>query len=316
MNLAFLEANRLWLMLLVVALLVGYVLVQRQRKPYAVRFTNVDLLASVAPRRPGWRRHLAAGASLLALTLLVLAFAKPARTVEVPRETATVMLALDVSNSMKATDVEPTRLRAAQRAVNTFVETLPRRFRLGLVLFAGSVQVAVPPTHERSRVRTAVENIELQPATAIGEAIFASLSAIRSAPSEGGITPPARIVLLSDGDTNAGRPNALGVEAATRARVPVSTIAFGTDDGTILLDGEQSAVPVNRDALREIAAATDGSYSEAVTERGLRRTYENIGSQLATRSQFRQVTMWFVGAGMVFAFAAAAGSLVWTSRLP
>lgn len=313
---SFLAANRLWLLLLVGALLVGYIVVQRQRRPYAVRFTNVDLLASVAPRHPGWRRHLAAGATLVALTLMVMAFAKPARTVEVPRETATVMLALDVSNSMKATDVEPTRLRAAQRAVETFVDTLPKRFRLGLVLFAGSVQVAVPPTHERSRVRTAVANIELQPATAIGEAIFASLSAIRSAPSEGRVTPPARIVLLSDGDTNAGRPNAMGVEAATRAEVPVSTIAFGTDDGTILLDGEQNAVPVNRDALREIAAATNGTYAEAVTEKGLRRTYENIGSQLASRSQFRQITMWFVGTAMVFAFAAAAGSLVWTSRLP
>ncbi len=312
----FLQGERLWLLLLVAALLVGYVVVQRQRRRYAVRFTNVDLLASVAPRHPGWRRHLAAGASLLALTLMVMAFAKPARTVEVPRETATVMLALDVSNSMKATDVEPTRLRAAQRAVETFVDTLPRRFRLGLVLFAGSVQVAVPPTHERARVRTAVNNIELQPATAIGEAIFASLAAIRSAPAEGNVQPPARIVLLSDGDTNAGRPNAMGAEAAQRAGVRVSTIAFGTDEGTILLDGEQNAVPVNRDALREIAQATNGTYAEAVTERGLRRTYENIGSQLARRSQARPVTMWFVGAGVVFAFGAAAGSLVWTSRLP
>jgi Ca-activated chloride channel family protein len=313
---SFLAANRLWFLLLVVALLVGYVVVQRQRRPYAVRFTNVDLLASVAPRHPGWRRHLAAGASLVALTLTVMAFAKPARTVEVPRETATVMLALDVSNSMKATDVEPTRLRAAQRAVQTFVDTLPKRFRLGLVLFAGSTQIAVPPTYTRERVRTAVRNIELQPATAIGEAIFASLAAIRQAPVEGRVAPPARVVLLSDGDTNAGRPNAMGVEAAKRAGVPVSTIAFGTDDGVIVLDGEQNAVPVNRDALREIAAATNGTYAEAVTEKGLRRTYENIGSQLAVRNRFRPVTMWFVGGAMVFAFAAAGASLVWTSRLP
>ena len=306
----------MWLLLLVVALLVAYILVQRQRRPYAVRFTNVDLLASVAPKHPGWRRHLAAACSLLALTILVMAFARPARPVEVPRETATVVLALDVSNSMKATDVAPNRFRAAQRAVATFVDTLPRRFRLGFVAFANSVQVAVPPTHQRERVRNAVANIELGPGTAIGEAIFASLSAIKSIPSDGRVTPPARIVLLSDGETNAGRPNSLGVEAANRARVPVSTIAFGTDEGTILLDGEENAVPVNREALREIARATDGSYAEAVTERGLRRTYENIGSRLASRSQFRQITIWFVGAAMIFAFAAAAGSLVWTSRLP
>jgi Ca-activated chloride channel family protein len=312
----FLAANRLWLLVLVAALLVGYLVVQRQRRQYAVRFTNVDLLASVAPRHPGWRRHVTAAGTLLALTLVVMAFARPARTIEVPRETATVVLALDVSNSMKATDVDPTRLRAAQRAIDTFVDTLPRRFRLGLVTFANSAVVAVPPTHEREQVRNAVATLELGPGTAIGEAVFASLGAIRAAPAEGGAAPPARIVLLSDGETNAGRPNAVGIEAAMRAGVQVSTIAFGTDDGTIVLDGEESAVPVNRDALREIARVTGGTYAEAVTERGLRQTYEDIGSRLASRDEFRPVTMWFVGAALVLGFAAAAASLVWTSRLP
>ena len=160
---SFLAANRLWLLLLVVALLVAYILVQRQRRPYAVRFTNVDLLASVAPKHPGWRRHLAAACSLLALTILVMAFARPARSVEVPRETATVVLALDVSNSMKATDVAPNRFRAAQRAVATFVDTLPRRFRLGFITFANSVQVAVPPTHQRERVRNALGQHRARP---------------------------------------------------------------------------------------------------------------------------------------------------------
>jgi Ca-activated chloride channel homolog len=312
----FLSQERLLLLVLVVALLVGYVVVQRQRRPYAVRFTNVDLLASVVPRHPSWRRHLAAGASLLALTLLVLAFARPARTVQVPRETATVMLAVDVSRSMKATDVDPTRLRAAQRSVETFVKTLPRRFRLGLVLFAGSVEVAVPPTHARARVSEAVKNITLQASTAIGEAIFSSLSAIKATPSDGGKSPPARIVLLSDGSTNAGRPNEQAVAAARKADVQVSTIAFGTDTGTIVLDGVSEAVPVNREALRAIAQDTGGRYAEAVTEQGLRQTYEDIDSRLASKPESRPITMWFVGAAILFAFAAAAGSLLWTSRLP
>jgi Ca-activated chloride channel homolog len=313
---SFLSPLRLWLLLLVVALLAAYVVVQRQRRPYAVRFTNVDLLASVAPRHPSWRRHLAAAASLLALSLLVVAFARPARSIDVPRETATVMLAVDVSNSMQATDVDPSRLRAAQRSVETFVDAFPRRFRLGLVLFAGSVEVAVPPTHARERVRQAVKNIELQPSTAIGEAIFSSLKAIKSVPLDGSGAPPARIVLLSDGSTNAGRPNEDAVEAAVRADTPVSTIAFGTDSGTIVLDGQSEAVPVNREALRQIASGTGGQYASAVTEAGLRKTYESIGSRIATRSQARPVTMWFVGAAILFGFAAAAGSLVWTSRLP
>ena len=154
---SFLAANRLVLLGGVVALLVAYVIVQRQRRPYAVRFTNVDLLASVVPKRPSWRRHLAATCLLLALTALVLAFARPARTVSVPRETATVMLALDVSNSMKATDVDPTRLRAAQAAIDTFVDTLPSRFRLGLVTFANSAVVAVTPTHQRAGPHRALQ---------------------------------------------------------------------------------------------------------------------------------------------------------------
>ena len=121
------------------------------------------------------------------------------------------------------------------------------------MLFSGTVEVAVPPTHERERVREAVKNIELQPSTAIGEAIFSSLKAIKSIPGAGKDAPPARIVLLSDGSTNAGRPNEDAVDAAKQASVPVSTIAFGTDDGTVVLDGVQEAVPVNRDALRDIA---------------------------------------------------------------
>jgi Ca-activated chloride channel family protein len=313
---SFLSPGRLVLLVVVAALLAAYVVVQRQRKPYALRFTNVELLASVAPRRASWRRHLAAGASLVALALLVLAFARPVRTVAVPRETATVMLAVDVSRSMRADDVKPTRLRAAQRSVETFVNKLPHRFRLGLVLFSGSVEVAVTPTHARERVRDAVRTIELQPSTAIGEAIFSSLKAIKTVHDPGGKPPPARIVLLSDGSTNAGRPNAAAIDAARQAGVAVSTIAFGTDDGTVVLDGVQEAVPVNRQALKDIAQGTGGHYAEAVTEEGLRETYQDIGTRLASRDAYRQITMWFVGGAILAAFGAAAMSLVWTSRLP
>jgi Ca-activated chloride channel family protein len=123
-------------------------------------------------------------------------------------------------------------------------------------------------------------------------------------------------VLLSDGSTNAGRPNDEAIDAAREAKVAVSTIAFGTDEGTVVLDGVQEAVPVNREALQDIAEGTGGRYSEAVTEEGLRETYEDIGTSIATRDAYRQVTMWFVGAAILAAFAAGAMSLVWTSRLP
>lgn len=313
---SFLAGSRLLLLLFVLGLALAYVLVQRQRRQYAVRFTNVDLLASVAPSRPGWRRHLAAACLLVALVLIVMAFARPARAVQVPRETATVMLAVDVSQSMRATDVEPTRIKAAQRAVRAFVDSLPRRFRLGLVAFAGNAQVLVPPTHQRDLVRGAVANLQLQQQTAIGEAMFASIDAIENSPLDKGQRPPARIVLLSDGATNAGRPNAEAVDAAKKKGVRVSTIAFGTDAGTVVVQDEVVPVPADRDALRKIADDTGGRFASAATESDLRKTYEDLGSRLAEVTRKREVTPWFIGAALLFAFAAAGTSLVWTSRLP
>ncbi|HXY93914.1 MAG TPA: VWA domain-containing protein [Acidimicrobiia bacterium] len=313
---SFLAGYRLWLLLLVVGIGIAYVLVQRQRRQYAVRFTNVDLLASVAPHRPGWRRHLAAACTLLALVLIVVAFARPARAVQVPRETATVMLAIDVSESMRATDVKPTRIQAAQRAVRAFVDSLPKRFRLGLVSFAGTAQVLVPPTHQRSLVRNAVDHLQLQQQTAIGEAIYASIGAIENSPLDHGKRTPARIVLLSDGATNAGRPNSEASAAARKRGIKVSTIAFGTDSGTVVVQDETVPVPADRDALRKIADDTGGRFATAASEHDLRKTYEDLGSRLAEVTQKREVTVWFVGAALLFALTAAGASLVWTSRLP
>jgi Ca-activated chloride channel family protein len=313
---SFLAGSRLLLLLFVIGLAIAYVLVQRQRRQYAVRFTNVDLLASVAPRRPGWRRHLAAVCLLLALVLIVMAFARPARAIQVPRETATVMLAIDVSQSMRATDVQPTRIKAAQRAVRAFVDSLPTRFRLGLVAFAGNAQVLVPPTHQRSLVRNAVASLQLQQQTAIGEGIFASIGAIENSPLDKGKRPPARVVLLSDGATNAGRPNAEAVAAAKKKGVKVSTIAFGTDSGTVVVQDEVVPVPADREALQKIADDTGGRFASAATEKDLRKTYEDLGSRLAEVTRKREVTPWFIGAALLFAFAAAGTSLVFTSRLP
>jgi Ca-activated chloride channel family protein len=245
-----------------------------------------------------------------------MAFARPARAVQVPRETATVMLAIDVSQSMRATDVQPTRLKAAQRAVRAFVDSLPTRFRLGLVAFAGNAQVLVPPTHQRDLVRQAVTNLQLQQQTAIGEAIFASIGAIENSPLDKGQRPPARIVLLSDGATNAGRPNAEAAAAAKKKGIRVSTIAFGTDSGTVVVQDEVVPVPADRDALRRIADETGGRFATAATEHDLRQTYQDLGSRLAEVTRKREVTVWFVGAALIFAFAAAGASLAWTSRLP
>jgi Ca-activated chloride channel family protein len=313
----FLAGERLWLLPLVVALGAAYVAMQFRRRRDAVRFTNVDLLASIAPRRPGWRRHIPAAAMVAALGLLVVGFARPTRAVKVPREEATVMLAIDVSASMQAVDVEPSRFSAAQAAAVAFTENLPARFQLGLLSFSGTATVLVPPTTDREPVLQSLENLRLGPRTAIGEAIFAALDTVANTPVRAGRKPPpARIVLLSDGATTAGRPNAEAAEAAAEARVPVSTIAFGTDAGTVVVDGRLIPVPVDRDALRSVADSTHGSFFEAASGEELRAVYDDIGSQIGFRTERREISTWFIGMALGFAFAAAAGSILWTSRLP
>jgi Ca-activated chloride channel family protein len=353
MDLRFLEEPRLLLLLLVAALALGYLVVQRQRRKYAVRFTNVSLLESVAPKRPSWRRHLAAAASLIGLALLVSAFARPTWPVQVPRERATVVLALDVSQSMAATDVKPTRIEAAQRAASRFVRRFPERFQLGLVTFSGTATVAVPPSLDRQRMLEAIRNLRLSQRTAIGDAIRASLDAIENleqtssttnpstSPSTGsGTSPstgpsgsggsggagggpreverkvPARIIVLSDGATNSGTPNAVAAAEAKEAGVPVSTIAFGTDDGFVEVQDQIVPVPVDRGALQEIADETGGSYAAAVSQAELERVYDDLGSSIGYKTVRRDVTTWFIGFALVFGMAGAALSLIWTSRLP
>jgi Ca-activated chloride channel family protein len=254
---------------------------------------------------------------MLAMVALVTAFAQPARPVKVPRERATVVMAIDVSLSMEATDVEPTRIVAAQEAAKSFVDLVPTRLNLGLVAFSGVAQVLVSPTTDHALLKRSIDNLQLGPRTAVGEAIFASLGSIASVPSEPGQAPaPGRIVLMSDGETTVGRPNELAAQAALDAKVQISTIAFGTDDGYVTVEGRNLPVPVNRDALAEIADATGGRAFEAATGRELRRVYADIGSSIGFRTEEREVTAWVVGLALAFALAAAGGSLLWSSRLP
>jgi Ca-activated chloride channel homolog len=313
----FLEPWWLLLVLATLALAGAYVLVQLRRKTFAVRFTNIALLQSIAPKSPGWRRHLAATAFLLCLLVLATGMAKPATDVEEPLERATIVLAIDVSLSMQATDIEPNRFEAAKEAAKLFVEELPRSYNLSLVSFAKSATVAVSPTKDHGQITSAIDRLELQESTAIGEAMFASLQAIQSVPADGAAgPPPARIVLLSDGFTTYGRPNEEGAEAASAANVPVSTIAFGTQEGVVDLNGTKTPVPVDRDALAKIATQTDGKFYEAVTAAELKDVYRDLGSSVGHRSTPREITQWFVGVALLFGFAGAVMSLLWTSRLP
>lgn len=310
-----------WLLALVavLAVVVLYVVLQLRRARYAARFTNVALLGSLVPKRPGWRRHAAFAALALGLAALVTSLAVPSTEVRVPRERATVIMAVDVSLSMRAQDIEPDRFSAMQTAAKEFVQVLPARINLGLVSFAGTATTVVTPTTDRGQVTTALDNLQLAESTAIGDAIFTSLTAIQNYQSsleEGGMElPPARIVLLSDGYSTVGRDATQAVDAANTAQVPVSTIAFGTDYGTLDLDGETVPVPVDRATLEEIADETGGSYSEAASAAELEQVYEDLGSQIGYTTEAQDISPWFVRGGLLFAFLGVVASLLWTNRL-
>jgi Ca-activated chloride channel homolog len=315
---SFLSPSWLWLLVAVAALAGVYVLMQLRRRHYAVRFTNVDLLDKVAPRRPGWRRHVPAGLFVLAMVVLVVGAARPATEVQVPRERATVVLTIDTSLSMEADDVEPNRIEAAKEAAVTFLDRLPRTINVGLVSFHGIARLDVPPTTDRARVRSAILGLDLGEGTAIGEAIFASLDALENVPepANGDEPVPGRIVVLSDGETTVGRSNQEAVEAATEGEIPVSTIAFGTQSGEIRIDGERVPVAVNEAALEDIADSTGGAFYTAVTEAELTEVYEDIGSSIGFVTQEQDVTYRFVTYALLPLLAAAALSLLWFARLP
>ena len=306
----------LWLLVLVVALAAGYLVVQLRRAPIAMRFTNLALLRSLAPRSAGWRRHLTAIILLIGLAVLSTGMAQPTREEEEPVERATVVLAIDVSLSMQATDVDPDRLTAAQQAAKRFVSQLPDAYNVALVSFAGTATVSVAPTKDHDQVNAAIDALKLQQSTAIGEAIFASLQAIENVPVDGAASPPpAHIVLLSDGSTTSGRSDSEGAAAAAEAEVPVSTIAFGTPEGLVELEGVLVPVPVDGPALEAVAEQTSGGHYSAGSADELRQVYDSLGSSLGHRTVDRDIVIWFLGIGLACVLVSAGLSLAWTSRL-
>jgi len=332
---------RLLLFLVVPLLLGAYLLVLRSRRRAAVRFAALPMLESVLPRERRWRRHAAALAALVPLVLLIVAFARPEAQVRVPRARAVVMVVIDVSLSMQATDVDPNRITAAQNAARRFAAELPATFDVGLVTFAGSASVDLAPTTDREQFDRAVAGIRLAESTAIGEAVYTALAAAQAAAGAAqggqgaaggqgapggqgaaggqgagpGDVAPRRIVLMSDGGTNLGRPTA---QAAARARadgVPVSTIAFGTPSGTVTLRGQTVPVPPDEAELRSLATATGGSAYAAQSAGELRRAYADIGRSVGFRTEQREVTDRLVGLALLAALASAGVSLAWYSRL-
>jgi Ca-activated chloride channel homolog len=304
----------LWLLVLVAVLVVAYLIAQRRRTKYAVRFATLPMLEKVAPKRPGWRRHAPAAAFLAALTVLTIAIARPVADIRVPRERATVLVAMDVSNSMAATDVAPNRFEVAQQAATEFVRDLPAKFNVGLVSFARTATVVAAPSTDHQATVDAINGLQLSDSTAIGDAVLAGLQAVRTIDPDD--PPPSRIVLLPDGGNTAGSPIDDAAEAAAQAGVPVSTIAYGTAEGTVNLEGRDIPVPADTEALQGLAEATDGTFYQAQNNDQLRDVYSDLQSSIGWTTESREVTNLVAGIALAAALLAAIASLFWFSRLP
>jgi Ca-activated chloride channel family protein len=309
-------------LILVPALIGSYVRHQRYRRRAAAAFASPALLASVAPRRPGWRRHAPMAAFALALAVLIVAAAKPQRTVAVPVERAAIMLATDVSGSMEATDVKPSRLVAARRAARNFVDGVPRGVNVGVMAFNGRPRVLQSPTPEREDIDVALNRLAPSGGTATGDAIAAALRVLRQPSGINKKIPPSAIVLLSDGASTKGKNPIAAAQEAKRAKIPVYTVALGTPAGTIQVPRpnggsgtETRRVPPDPDSLAQIARASGGQSFTADNASELKRVYQRLGSQLGTEKRKRQLTSSFAGGALVLLLVGAGMSLAWFGRL-
>ena len=293
----------------------------RRRVASQAEFGNLDLLPNVVDREPGRLRYLPPVIMLVALVFLIVGVARPHATVSVPREEATIVLAMDVSRSMKATDVEPTRLDAARTAAKTFLDEVPEKFRVGVVSFATRAAVGVAPTEDRELVVASLDTLAPGEGTAIGDAVALSLR-VGQPQEQGAVAPPRAIVLLSDGARDGGQVDPSEVaKQAKKQGVPVYSVLVGTPDGVVeekLTGGYKRTihVPTNPETLKQVAATSGGAFFEAPDADGLSRVYEELGSRLGTREQDREITDVFAAIAAALLLVAATISAVLFKRVP
>ena len=332
----FLWPTMLLSLILIPILIALYILAQRRRQRYALRYASLSLVKEALGRGPGWRRHVPPALFLAGLTAMLIALARPASVVTLPANEGTVILTMDASGSMRAEDMKPNRLEAAKAAARAFVEKQPPGVKIGIVSFSDSSFLVQPPSSDKQVVLAAVNRLTTQRGTAIGSALLTSLDAVfEEANAEGGVngaaaeptptpTPlpqgvyePAIVVLLSDGESNRG-PRPLDIVDRLAARgVRVYTIGVGSVQGTVLgTQGRSVRVRLDEEVLKRIAEATDGAYFNASTEKDLKAIYDNLSTHLVFRKQQTEVTAILTGVAVALSLIGGMLSLLWFNRLP
>jgi Ca-activated chloride channel family protein len=298
-----------------------YVRRERSRTEDAASFVAPALLPNLVDRAPGFRRHLPLAVLLVGLAALIVGLARPHASVSVRREEATVILAIDVSRSMQATDVKPTRLGSARKAASAFLAQVPPKFRVGIVTFATRAVAALPPTTDRSLARTVLASLHGGEGTALGDAVALSVRLGRRRTADGTV-PPASVLVISDGSSTSGRTTpAAASERARQAHVPVYTIVVGTPNGVVqrtLTGGyrEIVRVPASPDTLQQLAEATGGEFFTALDDPGVKDVFEKLGSRLGHRSVNRELTDAFAGGSALLLLTGGALSAFWFRRVP
>jgi Ca-activated chloride channel homolog len=292
---------------------------QRQRRAAAAAFVTPALADSVAPRRPGWRRHLPMVLFALALLVLILAAARPQKSVAVAVNNAAVVLANDVSSSMAATDLKPSRLRAAEVAGNRFLASLPSTARAGLLQFNEHATVLQSPTTDRELVRQALAQLRAGGHTAIGDGILTGLKMLAALPKQNGKAPPGAIVLLSDGFSTNGADPLAAARQAKAQHVPIYTVVLGNNTGTIRVYKHghvvNERVPPAPQQLQQIAQIAGGESFNAADTKGLSAVYARLGKQLSHKKVNREITASFAGGALVLLLIGSVFSLRWFGRL-
>jgi Ca-activated chloride channel family protein len=342
----FIWGKLLWLLAIIPVLIGAYLLAQRRRKKYALRYSSLSLVKEALGRGPGVRRHIPAVLFFLGLTVMIVALARPAASVLLPSERGTVILAIDISGSMRAQDIKPSRIDAAKAAARAFIQRQPGSVRIGIVAFGGSASLVQAPVTDRDQLYAAIDRLRTQRSTAIGSGLLVSLDAIFENPAadnssraasptqplmpaqqdQSQAAPPpvppgsyksAVIVLLSDGQSNTG-PDPLDIadQAANRG-VRVFTVGVGTPQGALIgMEGFSFRVFLDENTLKQIAAKTGGSYFRAEDENQLKGIYEALSTRLIVEKSQTEITAIFTAVAAALLLVAGSLSLLWFSRLP